>query len=80
MRMEELPWANIDTYGVRAGPDLGLCDLVRRPGAHIKKGPQFYIPFYIYFYKSQKNYKAQPSTYPVGLVANSTPRSPRNRS
>jgi hypothetical protein len=37
--------------GGSPGPDLGLCDLVRRPGAHIRKGPIIlYTLLHIFLY------------------------------
>jgi hypothetical protein len=65
---------------VRAGPDLGLCDLVRRPGP-ISKGahnfvyPSTYIPIHL-----KKTVKPGPARTPAGNFADLTPRGPRSRS
>jgi hypothetical protein len=62
-------------------PDLSLCDLVRRSGAHIRRGPIIlYTLLYIFLYMSKTNCKAWPSTYRAGCVADSTPRGSRSRS
>jgi hypothetical protein len=64
----------IRNHSASAGPDLRLCELVRRLGAHNFIYPSTYILIHL------QNCKAQPHKYPVGCITDSTPRGPRSRS